>query len=118
MFWIGFWKISIHAPAQGATLRPTSWHIPVHDFNPRPRAGGDHTNANCARGRENFNPRPRAGGDENDSSPAIDADISIHAPAQGATVLATILRWGNGISIHAPAQGATPGFESLMVYHN
>ena len=33
--------------------------------------------------------------------------ISIHAPAQGATLRIHLLRSGENISIHAPAQGAT-----------
>jgi len=42
-------------------------------------------------------------------SPAPEAEVSIHAPARGAT----ISKWGefheSGVSIHAPARGATPG---------
>ena len=34
-------------------------------------------------------------------------DISIHAPAKGATPVLPALRQRTGISIHAPAKGAT-----------
>ena len=46
-------------------------------FNPRPRAGGDR-HVPC------FNPRPRAGGDQADRT-SVCCDVSIHAPARGAT---------------------------------
>jgi len=78
-------KVSIHAPAQGATLllivdmihislfqstpprrgRLTSsglW-ISVTGFNPRPRAGGDTLRVFMLYITHGFNPRPRAGGD-------------------------------------------------------
>ncbi len=56
-----------------------------------------------------FNPRPRVGGD----SAAIvqvrrHGEVSIHAPAWGATYESSGLRRCNGrVSIHAPAWGAT-----------
>ena len=100
-------NISIHAPAQGATKaggdedwsaifqstpprrgrlqtaercvsRPT-------DFNPRPRAGGDGRFRIRRCGDRYFNPRPRAGGDTNEVFAHSVDEISIHAPAQGAT---------------------------------
>jgi len=54
-----------------------------------------------------FNPRPRAGGDLTQASTKVAYCVSIHAPARGAT-------WPDGttddlglVSIHAPARGAT-----------
>ena len=42
--------------------------------------------------------------------------ISIHAPAKGATILQDIFHRPPGISIHAPAKGATPkSFLSLFL---
>ena len=82
-----FWptKVSIHAPAGGATLQALAGRVLRQRFNPRPRRGGDirrpnmplfttvsiHApaggatagatdNTDCLRG---FNPRPRRGGD-------------------------------------------------------
>ena len=78
-----------------------------------------------------FNPRPRAGGDRaGESDASADADVSIHAPARGATAAARRRcarrrcfnprpraggdwqRWPSRsshgrVSIHAPARGAT-----------
>ena len=102
-------KISIHAPAQGATaqnarLRQLAYFNPRPRaggdpsdmlttvlslyFNPRPRAGGDQPlSPFCSRSRH-FNPRPRAGGDERWADNGnVESKISIHAPAQGATCL-------------------------------
>ena len=56
-------RVSIHAPARGATPHvsrlPRLWIC----FNPRPRAGGDAATATAKTARASFNPRPRAGGD-------------------------------------------------------
>ena len=59
-------------------------------------------------GGERFNPRPRAGGDPLwCGSLNVKVDVSIPAPAQGATYMA----WRDAsevlVSIPAPAQGAT-----------
>ena len=86
--------VSIHAPARGATIRLSiRTSVPTKSFNPRPRTGGD-TVAN--RGGElinrGFNPRPRTGGDgELVPYPVSStAQVSIHAPARGATMIYTI----------------------------
>ena len=36
--------------------------------------------------------------------------VSIHAPARGATILGCICRISDEVSIHAPARGATKGY--------
>ena len=54
-----------------------------------------------------FNPRSREGSDLRKSSVYADSEISIHAPAKGATVKAELLQQYHPISIHAPAKGAT-----------
>ena len=80
--------ISIPAPAQGATLRLETLPTAATDFNPRPRAGGDIGFPRSAATNHNFNPRPRAGGDAGVTThPTGTLDISIPAPAQGATAL-------------------------------
>jgi len=57
-------RISIHAPAWGATLWEVIMDLTIHDFNPRPRVGGDvGKNSNFGQAEK----------------------ISIHAPAWGAT---------------------------------
>ena len=77
--------VSIHAPARGATCRLPSSSMRQAGFNPRPRAGGDHRRLNI--------------GD--------DQRVSIHAPAQGATQSSAAALTDDRVSIHAPAQGAT-----------
>ena len=119
-----------HAPARGATWAVAAVRRRAGGFNPRPRAGGDLVTASLPAvsngfqstpprgGRRvsrfpqstlvSFNPRPRAGGDpkvstEDDSR----VNVSIHAPARGATRLRPPVGGGQQVSIHAPARGAT-----------
>ena len=61
-----------------------------------------------------FNPRTREGCDKREDFIYNNTvNISIHAPARGATIggLAKVLK--GGISIHAPARGATPRAKEL-----
>ena len=102
--------VSIHAPAWGATLSPSSVTDVTQCFNPRTRVGCD----------------PRR-----DGLPVYGRYVSIHAPAWGATVIARLILQANEfqsthprgvrllisslvrlealVSIHAPAWGATGG---------
>ena len=57
--------VSIHAPAQGATIIAPYINERKKRFNPRPRAGGDALNLPHSIETDSFNPRPRAGGDPN-----------------------------------------------------
>ena len=62
----------------------------------------------------NFNPRARVGRDALFFCLLLDRrDISIHAPAWGATIANKILPLVQEISIHAPAWGATSIEEAL-----
>ena len=54
-------------------------------FNPRPRAGGDVVVSVTFAGISSFNPRPRAGGDGDFGGWRYSSEVSIHAPARGAT---------------------------------
>ena len=54
-----------------------------------------------------FNPRSREGSDYNSRYCYCVANISIHAPAKGATVPHLSEHYRIAISIHAPAKGAT-----------
>ena len=58
-------KVSIHAPARGATSTVSCRGRCYAGFNPRPRAGGDIIQLGYTYRRYCFNPRPRAGGDYN-----------------------------------------------------
>ncbi len=81
-------RVSIPAPAQGATLPHRADRLPVIRFQfPPPR-----------RGRPAPEPVHRA-----------NFLVSIPAPAQGATTPAAVARVGAAVSIPAPAQGATGG---------
>ena len=80
-------KISIHAPAQGATFIMSCFYSKANYFNSRSRTGSDFCRV---------------------SKYKITILISIHAPAQGATCDKPLLINPFLISIHAPAQGATP----------
>ena len=123
--------VSIHAPARGATAWLTYVSAMSDQFqSTRPR--GARRRACCTdRSRcSRFNPRARAGRDE--SAPllvegqivfqstrprgarrqvlhrsCIRNDVSIHAPARGATEAVQQLTVIIEVSIHAPARGAT-----------
>ena len=122
--------ISIHAPARGATLESVfKLSLIIFQSTP-PRGGRRRGNGGTACGSKNFNPRPREGGDYIiPVAEYLATQISIHAPARGATASMTALTSGrrnfnprpreggdrvghlppnrHRISIHAPARGAT-----------
>ena len=77
------------------------------DFNPRSREGSDSFAAPTLNLLSNFNPRSREGSDAILSRDPRNAEISIHAPARGATMQAQKRAILQRISIHAPARGAT-----------
>jgi len=105
--------VSIHAPARGATraragcfgdarfqsTRPRgarrAWLSLPHVkacFNPRARAGRDQPCMLLARQIIGFNPRARAGRDAAYKAIEQGCDVSIHAPARGATQGAEVAR--------------------------
>ena len=78
-------KVSIHAPAWGATTALNAVFSLIISFNPRSRVGSDTL-------MEVF---------------AGDLIVSIHAPAWGATFAVCVQKIIWVVSIHAPAWGAT-----------
>ena len=122
-------KVSIHAPAKGATLMQTFYTFETGCFNPRSREGSDvdcgacgiidrvsiHAPAKGATAKTLldstdgcFNPRSREGSDGYTGfSSEISEQVSIHAPAKGATKSADDIVKVEQVSIHAPAKGAT-----------
>ena len=78
-------QISIHAPARGATKRATGSCENLMNFNPRSREGSDDVVCHIIRSIDYFNPRSREGSDWETFGNGQDGDISIHAPARGAT---------------------------------
>ena len=67
--------------------------------------------------RKNFNPRSREGSDFNGKPSSLRLDISIHAPAKGATLLGLLAGGMSFISIHAPAKGATSEYHACSVLY-
>mgnify|MGYP006943061922 CR=1 FL=1 len=124
-------KVSIHAPARGATVGDAGSVADRLGFNPRARAGRDSMARPAGSVPDGFNPRARAGRDAPNGCWNWIGNVSIHAPARGATVQDNIddrehkfqstrprgarpaivsdrLRL-EFVSIHAPARGATRG---------
>ena len=100
-------KISIHAPAKGATKRNIAVEPVELHFNPRSREGSDTFTAYCSSRCKDFNPRSREGSDVPNNAEVKRIAISIHAPAKGATWQPYEFDRVDIISIHAPAKGAT-----------
>ena len=100
-------RVSIHAPAGGATKKAREYADIPQEFQSTPPQGGRLSCISNCREISSFNPRPRRGGDSRAAERSQARRVSIHAPAGGATFTKrrgpTVLR----VSIHAPAGGAT-----------
>ena len=128
-------RISIHAPARGATVKELC-EIVWGEFQstlPRgerrvflchvtdnrsisihaPASGATKQAAAPFRNCSYFNPRSREGSDARGRGGGAAEGISIHAPASGATNETMALVTAGAISIHAPASGATPKNRSI-----
>ena len=80
----------------------------MRHFNPRSREGSDVVRTVNRTIYQYFNPRSREGSDPLGEAVACAVpDISIHAPARGATQRLRDQVRASLISIHAPARGAT-----------
>ena len=77
-------------------------------FNPRAREGRDRHELRCLDSLEVSIHAPARGATSTlaDMSPRL-SDVSIHAPARGATMARSVSRDDDDVSIHAPARGAT-----------
>ncbi len=91
--------------AQNATV-----FLPFARFNPRARAGRDKGSCTPLYQNHGFNPRARAGRDAETGCRNQAAQVSIHAPARGATNRRVMVTDKETVSIHAPARGATTPF--------
>ena len=123
-------KVSIHAPAWGATRCVPKKLATLPSFNPRTRVGCDIPCPRIKRTVEGFNPRTRVGCDIAAGAPAADPDSfnprtrvgcdRTAGPGRGQgggfnprTRVGCDVRQGgravqrDGVSIHAPAWGAT-----------
>jgi len=100
--------VSIHAPAGGATLPATQITLSLRGFNPRARGGRDIMARMCRPRANQFqSTRPRGARRGVNGLRPKDAEVSIHAPAGGATIRASRTGQEGFVSIHAPAGGAT-----------
>ena len=84
-------EISIHAPARGATRNGDRETNASGNFNPRSREGSDKNAGGHVLAELHFNPRSREGSDALHFVLRHMIHISIHAPARGATSLASAL---------------------------
>ena len=100
--------VSIHAPAWGATVPFRPNFTAVVCFNPRARVGRDGRPLLLFLPREWFqSTRPRGARRSRHCSCRQARDVSIHAPAWGATGGISRGMLCTPVSIHAPAWGAT-----------
>ena len=101
-------RVSIRAPAKGATACSTCARRKCGCFNPRPREGGDLGigRVNAATFRFQSAP-PRRGRPKILLDRRSDTDVSIRAPAKGATRRQATAETATLVSIRAPAKGAT-----------
>ena len=129
-------SISIRAPARGATQLARDSAMAILHFNPRSREGSDYSESYkvttaqefqsaLPRGERpaddlypadpmDFNPRSREGSDVvSVCNGGVDVEISIRAPARGATYVLVFDERVVMISIRAPARGATPASPEL-----
>jgi len=84
----GQWQVSIHAPAWGATGWIAVMTRLGKSFNPRARVGRDPCVEMLTLVILSFNPRARVGRDNLSGDSMIKTyDVSIHAPAWGATTI-------------------------------
>ena len=78
--------VSIHAPARGATAGMSNMR-PLNLFqSTRPRGARRHGSDGLFAARRGFNPRAREGRDKDQNSNWNREEVSIHAPARGATI--------------------------------
>src|SRR5262249_5624507 len=121
--------VSIHAPARGATRRHHTASQP-RSFNPRPRTGSDDEELQQALSHIRFQSTPPHGErlefrEQTPGRPLFQStpphgerpklpqhgrwpqDVSLRAPARGATRVAPVIFSSRWVSIHAPARGAT-----------
>ena len=100
-------RISIHAPAKGATFRGRFGARIYGYFNPRSREGSDLPPCRLRAYNAISIHAPAKGATAFRRECRIACCISIHAPAKGATFYAQCCQHSGNISIHAPAKGAT-----------
>ncbi len=113
-----FVVISIHAPAKGATLAALLIFSASLDFNPRSREGSDSNRSMPYAYHVHFNPRSREGSDEVGGSAIVCAVTYFNPRSREGSdgYLFPLLLCMTDISIHAPAKGATVIVAGLLIF--
>ena len=114
-------NVSIHAPARGATRPACGIEQRRRGFNPRPRAGGDDAPGRWRRaGRMFQSTPPRGGRPPARTAPALTRWFQSTPPRGGRRAACRHARHRAAqVSIHAPARGATtPQAASLHVWRS
>ena len=100
-------SVSIHAPARGATIVRQSvqraWRVSIH----APARGATRQRSFGLHFLRFQSTRPRGARQPRRLSAGGTQAVSIHAPARGATAAQCMARRLVAVSIHAPARGAT-----------
>ena len=100
--------ISIHAPARGATSERGQNAKEKDNFNPRSREGSDQRSFKESKSSGNFNPRSREGSDARHKDEVFSIWIFQSTLPRGERRIRYVyLSLLYKISIHAPARGAT-----------
>ena len=133
----GTFVVSIHAPARGATAIGTYDNFTSRFQFTRPQGARPSRRRESAASRRGFNSRARKGRDvrvlserspsdrfqftrpqgarlDATGTPHYESEVSIHAPARGATGGAVVLYRVYQVSIHAPARGATVNWRTIL----
>ena len=100
-------RVSIRAPAWGATRRHGQHQRLRPRFNSRSRVGSDMPYNASSGAIISFNSRSRVGSDIDERIQEAHSKVSIRAPAWGATHGASHFQQRCMVSIRAPAWGAT-----------
>ena len=102
------WRVSIHAPAWGATICECGLSKAALQFqSTRPRGARRSRRGQCQWSSSVSIHAPAWGATRAPDGQADGAHVSIHAPAWGATPFCCVLGVEVDVSIHAPAWGAT-----------
>ena len=101
-------RVSIHAPAKGATVGMEKGFLLYTSFNPRSREGSDTTSLSHTGRISSFNPRSREGSDSRSPSvPHRSVGFNPRSREGSDQVEEYIQAIQKSVSIHAPAKGAT-----------
>ena len=87
---------------------------PVVRFNPRPRAGGDTSREEQTMAKVEFQSTPPRGGRQDATAGGAISEVSIHAPARGATAAKTLAKVRDELFQSTPPRGGRLGPARIM----